>query len=225
MVARLALALALLLLPTAAMVQQFGPAQFPIRADDGDLLSNHSITAEQAAQIERLPGIIVAGNPKGNVTLAQFYDLNCPFCREAARDIDELVNGDRELRMIFVPYPTLSVQSVEGTRVEHAVRELVTPQRWLEFRKRIYAGRGTIDGARALAVTRDMRLDESKVIEIANAQRTTDTMLAHANLGTALKMIATPSYVIHGVAVLGHPGLEPLRQMVRSVRTCKAPIC
>ena len=49
--------------------------------------------------------------------------------------------------------------------------------------------------------------------------------LAHANLGTALKIIATPSYVIHGVAVLGHPGLAPLRQMVRSVRACKAPVC
>ena len=225
MIARIALAVALLVLPAIAPAQQFGPAQFPIKADDGDLLSNHSVTAEQVAQIERLPGIIVAGNPKGNVTLAQFYDLNCPFCREAARDIDELMNADRELRMIFVPYPTLSVQSVEGARVEHAVRELAPPQRWLEFRKRIYAGRGTIDGARALAVVREMRLDEKKVIEIANAQRTTNTMLTHANLGTALKMIATPSYVIQGVAVLGHPGLAPLRQMVRSARTCKAPVC
>jgi protein-disulfide isomerase len=225
MIARLALVLVLLSLPAAAPAQQFGPAQFPIRADDGDLLSNHKVTAEQATQIERLPGIIVLGNPKGSVTLAQFYDLNCPFCREAARDVDDLVSADRDLRMIFVPYPTLSVQSVEGARVEHAVRELVTPQRWLEFRKRIYAGRGTIDGARALAVTQEMRLDQQKVIEIANAQRTTDTMVAHANLGTALKIIATPSYVIHGVAVLGHPGLAPLRQMVRSVRTCKAPVC
>src|SRR5436189_6231633 len=111
MSARLALVLALLSLPAAALAQQFGPAQFPIKADDGDLLSNHSVPAEQAAQIERLPGIIVVGNAKGNVTLAQFYDLNCPFCREAARDIDELMSSDRDLRMIFVPYPTLSMQS------------------------------------------------------------------------------------------------------------------
>ena len=63
------------------------------------------------------------------------------------------MKADRNLKFVFVPYPTLSVQSVEGARVELAVREMVTPQRWLEFRKRIYVGRGTIDGARAVAAT------------------------------------------------------------------------
>jgi protein-disulfide isomerase len=225
MIARLALVLMLLTLPLALRAQQFGPAQFAIRADDGVLLSNHRISAEQAALVARLPGIITVGNPQGDVALAQFYDLNCAFCRQAAREIDELVRTDRGLKMIFVPYPTLSMQSVEGARVELAVRELVTPQRWFEFRKKVYAGRGTIDGARALAVARDMGLEEAKIIEIANAERVTDTMKAHAQLGTALKMKATPSYVIQGVAILGHPGLAPLRKVVRAVRTCGQVVC
>src|SRR5437870_4783597 len=114
-------ALAMLSL-TPGLAQQFGPAQFAIRADDGDLLSNHSITAEQAAQLHQLTGVIVAGNPKGDVSVFQFYDLNCPFCREAARDVDALMQGDRNLRLVFVPYPTLSFQSAEGARIEHAVR-------------------------------------------------------------------------------------------------------
>jgi protein-disulfide isomerase len=227
MIARLALALTLTLLtlPLGAQAQQFGPAQFAIRADDGVLMSNHRISAEQAAQVVRLPGIVTVGNPQGDVTLVQFYDLNCAFCRKAAREIDELMRTDRGLKMIFVPYPTLSMQSVEGARVELAVRELVTPQRWLEFRKQIYAGRGTIDGARALAVTQDMGLDEAKIIEIANAQRVTEIMKAHAQLGTALKMAATPSYVLQGVAIMGHPGLAPLRKLVRAVRTCGQVVC
>ncbi len=224
MIARTAMALLLLALPCAAPAQQFGPAEFPIKADDGVLMSNHRITAEHAAQIEALPGIVVAGNPKGDVTVVQFYDLNCPFCREAAADIDALIRADRALRLVFVPYPTLSVQSVEGGRIELAVRELA-PKRFLEFRKRIYAGRGLIDGNRALAVTDAMDLDRNKVIEIANAARTTETLKAHAALGTALKMVATPSYVIQGVAILGHPGLEPLQQAIKSVRTCKAVVC
>ena len=99
------------------------------------------------------------------------------------------------------------------------------PQRFLEFRRKIYAGRGIIDGNRALAVTDAMGLNRNKVIEIANADRTTETLKAHATLGNALRMVATPSYVLQGVAILGHPGLEPLRQAVRSVRTCKAVIC
>jgi len=222
--ARLVLAL-MFLLPVAAAAQQFGKAELPIKADDGTLLTNHRITPELMARLEKLPGLVTVGNPNGDVTMYQFYDLNCPFCREAARDVDDLMKSDRNLKFVFVPYPTLSVQSVEGSRVELAVREMVTPQRWLEFRKRIYAGRGTIDGARAVAVTQAMKLDQAKMVEIANAQRVTDIMTVHAKLGTELKMMATPSYVIGGVAVLGHPGLEPLKAMVKSVRSCKAPVC
>jgi protein-disulfide isomerase len=224
MTARVVFILVAVLWPAALAAQQFGPAEFPIKADDGVLMSNHRVTLEQAAQIERLAGAFVAGNPKGDVTLIQFYDLNCPFCREAAADVDALIRGDRALRMLFVPYPTLSVQSAEGGRIELALRELA-PQRFLEFRRKIYAGRGIIDGNRALAVTDGMGLNRNKVIEIANADRTTETLKAHATLGSALKMVATPSYVIQGVAILGHPGLEPLRQAVRSVRTCKAVVC
>jgi protein-disulfide isomerase len=224
MLSRIALALIWLAFPAGALAQQFGPAEFPIRADDGVLMSNHRVSAEHAAQIERLPGMIVAGNPLGDVALTQFYDLNCPFCREAAADIDALMRGDRALRMVFVPYPTLSVQSVEGGRIELAVRELA-PQRFLEFRRKIYAGRGLIDGNRALAVIDAMGLNRNKVIEIANAGRTTEILKAHAVLGTALKMVATPSYVVGEVAILGHPGLAPLQQAVRSVRTCKAVVC
>jgi len=225
MIARIALVIILLSSLTAAHAQQFGSAQFPIKADDGDLLTNYSVSADQMAKVAWLPGIVNVGDPKGDVTLYQFYDLNCPFCREAARDVDELVRTDRALRLVFVPYPTLSVQSVEGARVELAVREIVTPQKFLEFHRKVYAGRGMIDSARALAVTREMGLDQKKIVELANAQRVTDTMKEHALLGSALKLVATPAYVIQGIAILGHPGLEPLRKIVRSVRTCKAVVC
>jgi protein-disulfide isomerase len=188
-------------------------------------MSNRVVSADLMAKVGRLPGLVPVGNPKGDVTLYQFYDLNCPFCREAARDVDTLVRTDRALRLVFVPYPVLSMQSVEGARVELAVRELLTPERFLEFHRKIYAGRGIIDGARALAVTQEMGIDRKKIVDIANAQRVTDTMIAHAQLGTVLKLIATPAYVVQGVAILGHPGLEPLRKIVASVRSCKAVVC
>jgi protein-disulfide isomerase len=223
--ARIALVAVLLALPLGAAAQQFGKAQFPLKADDGEPIANHSLTAEQMARVAQLPGLVPVGNPKGDVTLYQFYDLNCPFCREASRDVHQLVRTDHALRLVFVPYPTLSAQSVEGARVELAMREIASPEQFLEFHRRLYARRGIIDGARSLAAVGDMGLDQAKVIAIGNTPRVTDAMKAHASLGTALRLIATPSYVIHGVAILGHPGLEPLRAMARSVRACKKVVC
>ena len=80
MIARFALALALFSLPLVAAAQQFGKAQFQIKADDGDLMANHALTAAQMAEVAKLPGLVNVGDPNGDVALYQFYDLNCPFC-------------------------------------------------------------------------------------------------------------------------------------------------
>jgi protein-disulfide isomerase len=225
MIARVLSIVMLLCGLAVAQAQQFGSAEFAIKDDDGDPIANHSLTAEQMAKLARLPGLVDVGDAIDDVTLYEFYDLNCPFCREAAADVDQLIRTDRALRVVFVPYPVLSAASVEGARVELAGRELASPTKFLEFPRKIYAGRGIIDGARALAVTREMSLDQNKIIEIANAQRVTDTMTKHAKVGAALKLVATPAYVIQGVAILGHPGLEPLRKVIAAVRTCKKVVC
>ncbi len=217
--------IALTLLCGVAHAQQFGPAQFPIKDDDGEPMSNHALSADDMARVALLPGLVNVGGPKGDVTLYQFYDLNCPFCREAAADVDDLLRGDPALQLVFAPYPVLSVQSVAGARVELAVRKLGTPKQFLEFHRAIYAGRGTIDGDRALAAALAMGFDRKRLIDAANSQSVTDTMTAHAKLGSALGLMATPAYVIAGVAILGHPGLKPLQKLVASVRTCKAVIC
>jgi protein-disulfide isomerase len=70
-----------------------------------------------------------------------------------------------------------------------------------------------------------MGLDRQKIIEIADTQRVTDTMVTHSKVGAALNLMATPSYVVQGVALVGHPGLEPLRNIIASVRRCKAVVC
>jgi protein-disulfide isomerase len=225
MIARIAIVAFLLTGMPAAFAQQLGSAEFAIKDSDGEPMSNHALSAEQVAKVARLPGLVDVGDARDDVTLYEFYDLNCPFCREAAADVDTLIRTDAALRLVFVPYPVLSAASVEGARVELAVRELASPKKFLEFHRKIYAGRGIVDGNRALAVTREMGLDQQKIIDIANAQRTTDIMTVHAKLGSALKLMATPAYVIQGVAILGHPGLEPLRKAIASVRTCKKVVC
>src|SRR4029079_1579311 len=197
--ARIPLIAMLLALPLAAGAAQFGPAQYPIKADDGEPITNFSLTPEQIAQLGRLPGSVAVGNPGVGTTLYQFYDLNCPFCREAAQDVDDLIRTDPALKLVFVPYPVLSAQSVEGARVEHAIRELA-PQKFLEFHRKIYAGRGTIDCARALAAAKELGFDLNKIVEIANTPRITEVLKAQAMIGSNLKLMATPSYVIQGVA-------------------------
>lgn len=200
-------------------------SQFPIKDSKAQPVANHRVDPASEAQLLKLPGSVVAGNPNGDVTLVQFYDLNCPYCRAASRDVDELLRNDPKLRMIFVPYPILSVASIEAGRVELGLVKLGKPDQFLEFKRRIYAGRGVIDGARALATAQELGFDQAKIVEIANDEDTTDVLKTHARLANAMKLVATPSYVVKGVAIVGHPGLVPLQGVIASARKCGKVVC
>jgi protein-disulfide isomerase len=209
---------------SGAFAQQL-KAEFPIRDSRGGPVANHRVDPAAEAQLEKLPGAVIVGNPKGDVTLVEFYDLNCPYCRAASRDIDAVVREDGKLRLVFVPYPILSAASIEAGRVELAVAKLGTPDLFYEFHRNVYAGRGLIDGARALAVAAALGLDQKKLVDIANDDDTTDKLKTHARLALAMKIVATPSYVVKGVAIIGHPGLVPLQGVIASVRKCGKVVC
>lgn len=203
---------------------QTGQAWHPIKGDDGTLVMNHRVPVELEMEIERLPGKVVAGNPKGDVTLVEFYDVNCPYCRRAAKDVAELLRTDRSLRLILVPFPVLSAASIQAARVELAIAGMVDGNRFHDFHRRLFAERGTLDGARALAAGH-LNIDRNKLIEAADAESVTAAMRAHLRLGNALGLAATPSYVIKGVAIMGHPGAKSLKAIVQSVRRCDRVIC
>ena len=80
----------------AAAAAQFGASQYPIKADDGEAIANFALSADMSARLAKLPGQVAVGNLQGDVTLLQFYDLNCPYCREAAADVDALVRADKQ---------------------------------------------------------------------------------------------------------------------------------
>ncbi len=192
---------------------------------DGSPVANHRIAPEQTLAVAKLPGAVVVGNPDGDVTLAEFYDLNCSFCRRAAADVDALIRSDKNLKVVLVPFPVLGIASIQAGRVELAVRKLANPQTFYTFHRKIYEGRGVIDGERALAVANELKIDQQKILAAANDDAVTETMKAHVRLGNALNLVATPSYVIKDVAIVGHPGEQSLRAIIDAVRKCGQVVC
>ena len=218
---RLSVVVLLAFAPVAALADQ---GELPIKADDGTVIANHRVAAELESRIEKLPGAVVAGNPRGKVTIAEFYDVNCPYCRVASADIDALLRSNPELRLVLVPFPVLGLPSFLGTRVELAVARLA-PKKFYEFHRRLDALRGVVDGTRVLAVAKAMGLDVEKVTSVANEDSLADVMKAHIRLGDALAIQATPGFVIKGVAIVGYPGPKALAGIIQSVQRCGAVVC
>jgi len=220
--ARLITAASLLLLPLAARADD---GAYPIKADDGDIIANHPVPAELESRIETLPGVVVVGNPRGRVTLSEFYDVNCSYCRQASGDIEALLAADHDLRLVLVPFPVFGVASIQGTRVELAVARLASAQTFYRFHRMLDGSRGTVDGARALAAAEAVGLDKARVLQVADEDGLADVMKAHVHLGDALGIQATPGLVIKGVAFLGYPGPKTLAGIVQAAERCGAVVC
>jgi protein-disulfide isomerase len=200
-------------------------AAFPIKADDGSTITNHRVPAALESQIERLPGIVVVGNAKGDVTLVEFYDLNCPFCRRAAADLKDIVAKDKALRLVLVPFPVLGIASIQAGRAELAVAAMVPPQKFFDFHHKVYAGRGVVDGSKALAAARAIGLDPAKVTTAADDDKIVGIMTAHVRMGDALAIVATPGFVIKGVVIVGYPGRKAIEGVIAAARRCGQVMC
>lgn len=217
--------LAVFVLFTAPFAVFADEGWYPLKADDGTTIANHRVPVELESEIEKLPGAVIVGNPHGEVTLNEFYDVNCPYCRKASADIDALLRADKELRLVLIPFPVLGIASIQGTRVELAVRRLTTPKKFYEFHRMLDQTRGVVDGNRALAAAKAIGLDQAKVLKIANEDSLAGVMTAHVRLGDALAIQATPGFVIKGVAILGYPGKASLERIIKAVEQCDAVIC
>ena len=200
-----------------------GEAEYHLLGDEGQRLPNH--TVKLLGPIDRLPGVVVVGNAKGKETLIEFYDLNCPFCRVAAADLGEMLKRDSQLRLVLVPYPILGIPSIGAARVELAIAKLGTPEQFYAFHRQVYAQRGTTDGPRALEIAAGLGLNKQNLLALGDSDEITGTMKNLVNLGTALGLEATPSFIVGNLAILGYPGPRALQAMVNAVGTCGKAVC
>lgn len=198
-------------------------AEYPLIGDEGQRLPNHTVRLLGA--IDRLPGVVVVGNPKGKETLIEFYDLNCPFCRLAATDLGEMLKNDHELRLVLVPYPILGVPSIGAARVELAVAKLGTPEQFYAFHRKVFGQRGTTDGARALEIAAGLGLNKQDLLALGDSKEITETMKNLVNLGTSLGLEATPSFIVGNLAILGYPGPHALSAIASAAATCGKAVC
>lgn len=192
---------------------------------DGTPVMNHVVPVTTGDEVKRLPAAVTVGNPKGDVTVYEFYDLNCPYCRKAATDLRAMLAADKQLNLVLVPFPVLGIPSIQAGRVEFAVARLASPAKFAQFHQKIFSGRGTVDGARALAVAEDLGIARDKILALADTDPITDAMKAHVRLGDTLKMLATPSLVVQDAVIVGYPGRTAMEKIVRAVRQCGKAEC
>src|SRR5947209_14184297 len=93
------------------------------------------------------------GNLQGDVTMVEFFDYNCAFCKRAMSDMLDLLKNDSKLRVVLKEFPVLGEGSVQAAQVAVAVRmQDKTGRKYIDFHTKLLSGRGPADKAHAVAV-------------------------------------------------------------------------
>lgn len=180
---------------------------------------------ELVSEILMLPGRITLGNPRGDVTIIEFFDYNCAFCKRSAADIRPLLTAEPGLRYVLVNYAILSDASIEASRVALGASMQATRGGYLALHEALFKLRGRVDAVRALEVAVEAGAKREKLIADADSDRVTDALTRASRLGENLGLSATPAFVAGREGVVGYVDLPAKRRAIANLRRCEALAC
>jgi protein-disulfide isomerase len=162
---------------------------------------------------------VVLGNPQGKVTMVEFFDYNCGFCKRALADMLDLLKTDSDLKFVLKEFPVLGPGSVEAAHVAVAARmQDPSGKKYMEFHQKLLGGRGAADKMRALAVAKDVGFDMTRLEKDMNSDEVKATIDENMKLADALGVSGTPSYVVGDEVMVGAVGLDELRAKIKNER-------
>jgi len=171
------------------------------------------------ATIFNSPHQVVLGNPQGSLTMVEFFDYNCGFCKRALPDMMSLLKTDPDLKFVLKEFPVLGPGSVEAAHVAVAARmQDPTGKKYIEFHQKLLGGRGPADKARALAVAKEVGFDMTRLEKDMDSDEVKTTIDEDMKLADALGVNGTPSYVVGNEVVVGAVGLDELKQKIEAGR-------
>lgn len=168
---------------------------------------------------------MVLGNPQGDVTLVEFFDYNCGFCKKALSDNMKLLDTDKKLRIILKEFPVLGPGSVEASRVAMAARSEMTPEQERAFHLKLLGSPGMADKQKALKVAQEVGLDPAKLAKEMGSPDVTKGIQQSVAIADQLGLTGTPSFVLGGDVVVGAVGYDELKDKIAAVRKCGKSTC
>jgi protein-disulfide isomerase len=166
---------------------------------------------------------VTIGNLQGDITLVEFFDYNCAFCKRALADKLNLIKADPKLKVVLKEFPVLGPGSLEAAQVATAVRmQDHTGGKYLEFHQKLLTGRGPADRTRAMAVARETGLDMARLERDMVSEEVRISLAESMDLAQKLGLNGTPSYVIGAEVVIGAVGFTVLKEKVAAARACIA---
>lgn len=160
----------------------------------------------------------VAGNPKGDVTIVEFFDYRCPYCKQMQPHLQALLKEDGKLRLVLKELPVLGPESVTASRAAVAALEQGKGAKYLAFHDAMMTFRGQLSDDDIFRMAGAAGLDVAKLKTDMQAPKVEAVLRANLALADKLGIQGTPGFVIGDQLIPGAVSLDTLRQMVKATR-------
>lgn len=200
-------------------VIQDAQAALDKRQQEAEAQKARTAIKTNSATLFNSPHQVVLGNPNGKVTMVEFFDYNCPHCKDAVSDMLNLLKSDHDLKFVLKEFPILAQGSVDAAHVAVAVRmQDPTGAKYLAFHEKLFSSRGMVDQARALAAAKDIGCDMARIGKDMNSPEVKTTIDEDMKLADAIGVDGTPSYVIGDQLIVGAIGFTQLQQKIATLQ-------
>jgi len=177
-----------------------------------------AVLTERADEIFRDPASPVGGNADGDVTLVEFFDYNCPYCRQVAPVMEEAKAADPQLRIVYKEFPILGPGSVFATKAALAAHR---QDRYENFHRALMQARSKVAESTVLRIAAEVGLDVPRLkadMQDPTIQAAIDRNL---KLAEALRINGTPGFVIGNEIFRGATDLATMKKLIEQARAAR----
>lgn len=157
-----------------------------------------------------------AGNPKGDVTIVEFFDYNCGYCRKALEDLQTLIKNDPNVRVVFSEMPILGPTSRTAALWALAANK---QGKYFEFHTAVMHHKGLKEEAELEKLAQNVGLDIKKLKEDVKSEDIIAMLEKDIEVGRSIGVQGTPAFIIGTSFVPGYIGEEGLKKAVAEARS------
>jgi len=160
----------------------------------------------------------VGGNPDGDITLVEFIDYRCGYCRRAHDEVQQLVEMDGNIRLVMKEFPILGPDSLASSRFAIATRMIAGDEAYKTVHDALIKMRGAVNDGSLSRLARDAGLDPEPILAAMEDEAVTAELRANRALAEALAINGTPTFVLKDEMLRGYVPMAQMLEMIDAAR-------
>jgi protein-disulfide isomerase len=189
------------------------------REDEAALLRDVQMVSTHNDRIFNNPNDWVGGNPNGDITLVEFMDYRCGYCRKAYEEVEKLIEADGNIRFVVKEFPILGEASLVSAQFAIAVRQLHGDEAYAKVHDALMTLRGEPTAETLERLAGDLGLEAQPILDRMDAPEVMQVIQDNHQLATEMEINGTPAFVLDDMVMRGYAPLDVMQDFVAEARS------